>query len=123
VSDTADTFDISRDKHRGQYALRRLYHESDRPIAVLYTAPTCGPCRTLKPILNSVVEQYAGKIHYVEVDIEQDAEIAEAAGVNGTPTLQLFKDKERVANMPGVKQKSQYRQVIDAALESAKVPA
>jgi thioredoxin reductase (NADPH) len=70
-----------------------------------------------------VVEQYAGKIHYVEVDIEQDAEIAEAAGVNGTPTLQLFKDKERVANMPGVKQKSQYRQVIDAALEPAKVPA
>jgi thioredoxin reductase (NADPH) len=90
---------------------------------VLYTSPTCGPCRTLKPIVRSVVEQYSGKLHYVEIDIEQDTEIAEAAGVNGTPTLQVFKDKERVANMPGVKQKSQYRQVIDAALESAKVPA
>jgi len=122
-SDTADTFDIAKDKHRGQYALRRLYHESDRPIAVLYTSPICGPCRTLKPIFNSVVQQYAGKIHYVEIDIEQDPEIAEAAGVNGTPTLQLFKDKERVQNVPGVKQKSQYRQMIEAALETAKVPA
>lgn len=122
-ADTADTFDIAKDKHRGQYALRRLYHESDRPIAVLYTSPTCGPCRTLKPIFNSVVQQYAGKIHYVEIDIEQDPEIAEAAGVNGTPTMQLFKDKERVQNVPGVKQKSQYRQMIEAALETAKVPA
>jgi thioredoxin reductase (NADPH) len=70
-SDTAETFDINRDKHRGQYALRRLYHESDRPIAVLYTSPTCGPCRSLKPIFNSVVQEYTGKIHYVEIDIEQ----------------------------------------------------
>ena len=37
-----------------QYALRKLYHESPRLICVLYTAPTCGPCRTLKPILSNV---------------------------------------------------------------------
>lgn len=64
----------------------------------------------------------AGKLHYVEIDIEQDPEIAEAAGVNGTPTMQLFKDKERVQNVPGVKQKSQYRQMIEAVLP-AKVAA
>jgi thioredoxin reductase (NADPH) len=94
---------------------------------VLYTAPTCGPCRSLKPIIGSVVDGYAGRIHYVEIDIEQDPEIAEAAGVNGTPTMQLFKDKERLANVPGVKQKSQYRALIDEALgavsAAAKVPA
>jgi thioredoxin reductase (NADPH) len=122
-ADTEETFDITKDKHRGQYALRRLYHESDRPIAVLYTSPTCGPCRSLKPIFNSVVQEYTGKVHYVEIDIEQDPEIAEAAGVNGTPTMQLFRDKERVQNVPGVKQKSQYRQMIEAALERSKVPA
>lgn len=117
-ADTADTFDISKDKHRGQYALRKLYHESRRPIAVLYTSPTCGPCRTLKPIFSSVVDQYAGRIHYVEIDIEQDPEIAEAGGVNGTPTVQIFCNKERIANLPGVKQKSQYKQLLDQALES-----
>jgi thioredoxin reductase (NADPH) len=46
-------------------------------------------CRTLKPIFNSVIEGYPGKVHYVEIDIEQDPEIAEAAGVNGTPTVQV----------------------------------
>ncbi|GBG59583.1 hypothetical protein CBR_g49843 [Chara braunii] len=53
-------FDITATKHKGQYALRKLYHESDRLIAVLYTSPTCGPCRTLKPILNKVILAWAG---------------------------------------------------------------
>ena len=65
--DLETSFDITADKHKGQYALRKLYHDSDRPIAVLYTAPTCGPCRSLKPILNSVIDEYKGKVHYVEV--------------------------------------------------------
>lgn len=121
-ADTADTFDIGKDKHKGQYALRKLYHESKRPIAVLYTSPTCGPCRTLKPIFNSVIDQYAGKVHYVEIDIEQDPEIAEAGGVNGTPTVQIFANKERMVNLPGVKQKSQYRQLLEEALEAVSVP-
>jgi thioredoxin reductase (NADPH) len=111
--DTADTFDLSRDRHRGQYALRRLYHESDRVIAVLYTSPTCGPCRSLKPIFSSVVDGFSGKIHFVEIDIAADPEIAEAAGVNGTPTVQVFKDRARVANLTGVKMKRDYRAEIE----------
>lgn len=107
-----EQFDITADKYKGQYALRRLYHESDRLIVVLYTAPSCGPCRSLKPIMNSVIDEYKGKVHYVEVDIEADPEIAEAAGVAGTPTLQLFKNKDMLTMLPGVKQKREYRQLI-----------
>ena len=43
-----EDFDINKDTHYGQYALRKLYHESDRVIAVFYSAPTCGPCRWVK---------------------------------------------------------------------------
>ncbi|GFR48189.1 hypothetical protein Agub_g10042, partial [Astrephomene gubernaculifera] len=110
--DTPDTFDINADKHKGQYALRKLYHESDRLICVLYTAPTCGPCRTLKPIFNSVLDEFQGRVHYVEIDIEQDPEIAEAAGVMGTPTVHMFKDKARLEVLSGVKMKKDYRGLI-----------
>lgn len=116
---TEATFDINADRFRGQYALRRLYHESSRPVVVLYTSPTCGPCRTLKPILSGVVNEYAGRVHYVEIDIEEDPEIAAAGGVNGTPTLQVFKDKALVATVPGVKQKREYRALLDGALAGA----
>jgi thioredoxin reductase (NADPH) len=109
----ASEFALDRTRHEGGYALRKLYHESDRLIVVKYASPQCGPCHTLKPILNKVVDEFDGKIHYIEIDIEQDPDIAEAAGVIGTPTIQFFKDKDKVAEMKGVKQKSQYRQTIE----------
>jgi thioredoxin reductase (NADPH) len=83
---------------------------------VKYASPQCGPCHTLKPMLDKVVSEYEGKIHYVEIDIEQDPEIAESAEVVGTPTVQFFKHKDKVGELKGVKQKSQYRQVIDSYL-------
>ena len=151
---------------RGQLALRKLYHESERLLVVLYTSPTCGPCRTLKPIFSKVAEEFSGKVqpgtrlclpcatlllllcthssavtmllnacqrrpsglcsylcpmvlpqlHLVEIDIEEDPEIAQAGGINGTPTVQIFKNKERLHHLPGVKMKREYRQLIESNL-------
>ncbi|MBZ8183166.1 thioredoxin-disulfide reductase [Oscillatoria salina] len=116
VADTEETFDINQTKHYGGYALRKLFHDSDRVIVVKYVSPNCGPCHTLKPILDGVVDEYDGKIHFVEVDIEAEPEIAENAMVTGTPTVQFFKDKEILEQLRGVKQKSEFRKVIDKYL-------
>ena len=56
------------------------------------------------------------QIHLIEIDIEKDRQIAEAGGVGGTPTVQIFKQKERLHHMPGVKQKSEYRNLISSNL-------
>ncbi|MEG4024850.1 thioredoxin-disulfide reductase [Microcoleus sp. S13C4] len=116
VRKTSENFDIQDTRHEGGYALRKLFHDSDRLIVVKYASPSCGPCHSLKPILNKVVDEFDGKIHYVEIDIEEDPEIAENAGVIGTPTIQYFKDKDMVAELKGVKPKSQYRELIASNL-------
>lgn len=54
------------------------------------------------------------QVYLIDIDIETDGDIAEAAGVSGTPTIQIFKDKARVENLPGVKMKSEYREKIEA---------
>ncbi|KAI9080770.1 hypothetical protein K1719_037283 [Acacia pycnantha] len=111
--DVQEGFDITLTKHKGQYALRKLYHESPRLICVLYTSPTCGPCRTLKPILSKVIDEFDQKVHFVEIDIEEDPEIAEAAGIMGTPCVQFFKNKEMLRTVSGVKMKREYRDFIE----------
>lgn len=112
--DVQEGFDILLTKHKGQYALRKLYHESPRLLCVLYTAPTCGPCRTLKPILNKVVDEFDQNVHFVEIDIEEDQEVAEAAGIMGTPCVQFFKNKDLLKTVPGVKMKKEYREFVEA---------
>ena len=120
-ADTEATFDLNATRHYGGYALRKLFHESDRLLMVKYVSPTCGPCKTLTPILNKVVDEYEGKIHFVEIDITEDPEIAQMGQVIGTPTIQFFRDRELVKEMKGVKQKSEFRQVIEQHLPPSRL--
>lgn len=105
-------FDAIATRHVGSYALRKLYHESDRLLVVKYVTPTCGPCHRLKPILSKVIDEFEGKIHYIEIDITVDPDIAQSAGVTGTPTVQFFKAKGLVGELRGMKPKSHYREMI-----------
>ncbi len=105
-------FNLEKTRHHGGYALRKLFHQSDRLLVVKYVAPGCGPCHTLKPILNKVVDEFDGRIHFVEIDIDEDQDIAQNAGIVGTPTVQVFKNKELIQEWKGVKPKGEYRQVI-----------
>jgi thioredoxin reductase (NADPH) len=111
-----DNFSPDISWQKGAYALRRLYHESTKPLLVIYTSPTCGPCHVLKPQLKRVLNELAGKAQGVEIDIEADQDIAAQAGITGTPTVQLFFNKELKNNWRGVKQRSEFRQAIEALL-------
>jgi len=117
-SDEAN-FDADALWQKGSYALRKLYHDSDRPLLVVYTSPTCGPCHVLKPQLKRVLEELGGRAQGVEIDIEADPEIAQQAGVTGTPTVQLFFRKELRQSFRGVKQRSEFRAAIDSLLGAA----
>jgi thioredoxin reductase (NADPH) len=70
----------------------------------------------LKPQLKRVLNELEGRARGVEIDIEAEQEIAQQAGVTGTPTVQLFLDKELKAQWRGVKQRSVFRQAIEDLL-------
>jgi thioredoxin reductase (NADPH) len=115
VSDEAN-FDPNALWQKGGYALRKLYHDSEKPLLVVYTSPTCGPCHVLKPQLKRVLDELGGRAQGVEIDIEAEQEIAQQAGVSGTPTVQLFFQKELKQQFRGVKQRSEFKAAIEQLL-------
>lgn len=102
----------------GGIALRKLYHETDKLILVKYTSPECGPCHILKPILKKVTDEFVGQLFVVDINIATDPEIAESAGVVGSPTIQFFKNKDMLGEIRGVKQKSELREAIATYLNN-----
>ena len=120
-AETSKTLEISNEENfnpdktwqKGSYALRKLYHETKKPLFVIYTSSSCGPCHILKPQLQRVLKESKGKAIGVEIDIENDQDIAKQAEVNGTPTVQLFKDKELKKQWKGVKARSEYKSALD----------
>ncbi len=113
---TETSYDPNGLWQKGSFALRKLYHDSDKPLLVVYTSPTCGPCHVLKPQLQRVINELDGAAQAVVIDIETDQDIAEQAGVNGTPTVQLFHRKAMVQQWRGVKQRSVFKDAIETLL-------
>ena len=113
----ADTFDFNSQWQRGSYALRKLYHESSKPILVIFSSPSCGPCHVLKPQLKRVINELNGEVQGIEIDIDKDQDIAKQAGINGTPTVQLFKDKLLKREWKGVKQRSEFKDAIKTLIK------
>ena len=111
---TEESYDPEGLWQKGSFALRKLYHDSDKPLLVVYTSPTCGPCHVLKPQLQRVINELDGHAQAVVIDIEADQAIAEQAGVSGTPTVQLFHNKAMVKQWRGVKPRSEFKAAIES---------
>ena len=112
-----ETFDFNSQWQKGSYALRKLYHESSKPILVIFSSPSCGPCHVLKPQLKRVINELNGEVQGIEIDIDKDQDIAKQAGINGTPTVQLFKDKLLKRQWQGVKQRSEFKDAIKSLIK------
>ena len=80
---------------------------------VVYTSSSCGPCHILKPQLHRVLNESKGQAIGVEIDIENDQDIAKQAEVSGTPTVHLFKNKELKKQWKGVKARSEYKSALN----------
>ncbi|MBW3042365.1 thioredoxin-disulfide reductase [Prochlorococcus marinus] len=120
-TETSNTLEISNEENfdsekiwqKGSYALRKLYHETEKPLFVIYTSSSCGPCHLLKPQLHRVLNESKGKAVGVEIDIEDEQDIAKQAEISGTPTVHLFKNKELKNKWRGVKARSEYKSALD----------
>jgi thioredoxin 1 len=68
--------------------------ESDKPVIVDFWAEWCGPCHAVAPVLDRIVEERAGDVKLVKVNIDEERGIAERSGIASIPTMILFKDGE-----------------------------
>jgi len=66
-----------------------------------FTAPWCGPCQTLGPIIESL----SGQINYEKVNVDENQDLSIQYGVRNVPTLLLLENGEEVSRLVGVQSK------------------
>jgi len=88
------------------------------PIVVDLWAPWCGPCRTLGPIIEKVVDETDGQVVLVKVDIDQNPGIAQAFGVQSIPLVVALKGGQPVDGFMGAYPEHTVREFVQALLPS-----
>lgn len=90
--------------------------ESSQPVLVDFWAPWCGPCKMLAPTVDEIANDYAGKARVGKVNTDSDGNIASQYGIQGIPTVILFKNGQPVDRSVGLVNKAKLASMIDKAL-------
>ncbi len=70
-------------------------------VVVDFWAPWCPPCRYLAPIIEELAREYAGRVKFGKLNVDENPKTARRYGIRAIPTLLVFKDGSLVDRIVG----------------------
>lgn len=70
-----------------------------------FWAPWCGPCRMIAPILEELSEEMKPELTIVKLNVDENPQSPSSFGIQGIPTMILFKDGVPVEKIVGFQPK------------------
>lgn len=82
--------------------------EADKVNSVVYfTAPWCGPCRMLGPLMEQFSSTYTG-LNFIKVNADESQELMMEHKINAIPVVLMFVNGEIKKTIIGLQSKSVY---------------
>ena len=71
------------------------------PVVVTFWADWCEPCREFIPLVEAESVTYAGKLKFVNLNVDENKDLAGQLGIKGVPTMLVYKGGVMVSNSTG----------------------
>jgi thioredoxin 1 len=88
---------------------------ADRPVAVDFWAPWCGPCHAVTRTLEDLAAE-TDRVEFVKLDIDANPVTASRYDVLSIPTVIVFSDGEPSETVIGARRPSYFRGVFERFL-------
>ena len=95
-----------------------LDKSNEVPVVVDLWAPWCGPCKTLGPIIEKVVDETGGKVVLAKVNVDENPGLSQAFKVQSIPAVYALKDGAVVDGFMGSYPEHAVKEFVDALLPS-----
>lgn len=89
------------------------------PVVVDLWAPWCGPCKTLGPIIEAVVEATAGRVVLAKVNVDENPRVSATFQVQGIPAVYALKDGQIVDGFVGAQGQAAVEAFVASLLPTA----
>ncbi|HEY6533915.1 MAG TPA: thioredoxin [Acidimicrobiales bacterium] len=86
------------------------------PVVVDLWAEWCGPCKTLGPILEQIVDETDGQVVLAKVDVDQNPQTAQAFQVQSIPAVYAVADGKIIDGFVGAQPEEAVREFIQRLL-------
>ncbi|OGO00271.1 MAG: thioredoxin [Chloroflexi bacterium RBG_13_52_14] len=90
--------------------------EAKTPFLVDFWAPWCAPCRNIAPIVEELAKEFAGKVGFAKVNVDESSALATRYSVRSIPTLLFFKGGKPVNQIVGLRPKAELKKNLDSLL-------
>jgi putative thioredoxin len=95
-----------------------LDRSSTTPVVVDLWAPWCGPCKTLGPILETVIGETNGQVELAKVNVDENPQVSQAFRVQGIPAVYAVADGKVVDGFVGAQPEAVVREFVGRLLPS-----
>ncbi len=91
--------------------------QTDLPVLIDFWAVWCAPCSMVSPIVESMAQEYQGKLKVGKVNVDESSQLAVRYGIRAIPTLLLFKGGGVVEQVIGVQPKEAIINIINKYIQ------
>lgn len=86
---------------------------SEHPFVVLDCwAEWCGPCKMVAPVLEQLAKEYAGRITFAKLNIDENMGTAMKYQISAIPTMLVFRNGEMAGQIIGALPKNHIEQKL-----------
>ena len=119
TNDTEKVTVLTEDQYKSSvedFTTSEWEYLGEGPAVVDFYADWCGPCRKLAPVMDELAAEYAGKVKFYKVNIDNAKALAAAYGIRSIPSVLFIPAGEEPKMNVGLMSKEEFKEKLEELL-------